>query len=120
MSSSQKGELDSDRSVSESESESDPDGSSDRITDSPSQENYITVDSTTIIVNAKTLQQSPSVCPQSRQQLPPIDISSGPRNLLLSQRFIFQHVPLDKADHELLTVNGIRASVGLSTRFSKM
>ena len=75
-------ELDSDRSKSESESESDPDGSSDQIADSPCQENYINVNrpsgSTTIIVNAKPIQQSPSVCLQSKQHLPPTDISHGP------------------------------------------
>ena len=80
---SQEGDLDSHWSKSESVSEPDPDGSSDRITGSPSQENYITVDrpsgSTTIIVNAKAIQQSPSaVCPQSERQLPPTDISIGP------------------------------------------
>ena len=80
---SQEGDPDSHRSESKSDSEPNPDGSSDQITGSPSQENYITVNrpsgSTTIIVNAKAMQQSPSaVCPQSERQLPPTDISSGP------------------------------------------
>ena len=82
---SQEGELDSNQS--ESETESEPD-SSDLITDSPShmgQDNYITVDrpsgSTTIIVNAKAPRQSPSVCPQTKQHLPPTDLSSGPLQL---------------------------------------
>ena len=70
--------MDSHQSKSESDSETDPDGSSDLITGSPSQENYITVDrpsgSTTIIANAKAIQHSPSaVCPQSERQLPPTE-----------------------------------------------
>ena len=80
-------ELGSDWSEPESEfkSKRNPDGLSDRVTNSSCQENFIYVDrlsgSTTIIVNANAKQQSPSVCQQSRafgQQVPPMDISSGP------------------------------------------
>ena len=58
------------RSESESDSEPDPDGLPDRITGSPSQENYINVDSPS---GSTTI-----VCSQSERQLPPTDISSGP------------------------------------------
>jgi len=117
-------ELDSDRSKSESESESDPDGSSDQIADSPCQENYINVNrpsgSTTIIVNAKSIQQSHQCVYSLSNICLQLTSPMGLCNLLLSQRFNFQCVPLGKADHVLLTVNGIKASVGLSIQFSKM
>ena len=60
------------------------------------------------------------MCPQSERQLPPTDISSGPLQPPTQPKIHFQLIPLGKANHTRLTVNGIAASVGLNTQFRKM